>query len=390
MLASLAIALVPIGKAGMQPHAQEARLALSSGTDKSGVVAALRKAALPGGSAAAGTVSPADGQEHARFALSAGDLEPASPFRFSGNVTDRERAVQCLALAAWYEAGDDAPSQRSVIQVVLNRVAHPAFPKSVCGVVFQGSERRTGCQFTFTCDGSMVRRQPSVVALARARALAQSALNGAVDASVFQATHYHADYVQPWWAPSLERLGTVGRHIFYRWSGARGTLAGRPTLAGEADPYALMSAPLPEPGAAASTQIAPSVADDAALMLLPEEPVPTIAYAPVLPTPARPASNTQFMQVSPARASGRWAMTALDRCNGRTSCQVIGYVDPGQAERNRNAPAYTRERPMFLFIRDASTGMELALWDCDRVQRPSSDQCLPQAGSQLNQLMRER
>ena len=390
-LALLAIALLPIGKATMQPHAQEARLAPSPAapSTRADVVAALRRVALPAGTGRFVPSSATGDGAKPNLALAAGDLQPASPFRFHGNATDRERAVQCLALTAWYEAGDDAIAQRSVIQVVLNRVAHPAFPKSVCGVVFQGSERRTGCQFTFTCDGSMIRRQPSVAALARARALALSALAGAVDTSVLQATHYHADYVQPWWAPSLERLGIVGRHIFYRWGGARGALAGRPKLAGEADPYALMATrPLDSD---AGTALAPSLpGEDPEALAPPLETLPTLAD----PLPPRvalpPPSSTQFLEVNPGSASGRWAMSALERCGGKASCQVVGYGDADQLVRNQWAPARGRERPLFLFIRDASTGMELALWDCDRVQRPAADQCLPQAGAQLNRLMRER
>ena len=42
-------------------------------------------------------------------------------------------------------------------QVILNRVRDPNFPASVCGVVYQGAERVTGCQFSFTCDGSLAR-----------------------------------------------------------------------------------------------------------------------------------------------------------------------------------------------------------------------------------------
>ena len=31
------------------------------------------------------------------------------------------------------------------------------------------------------------------------------------------ATHYHADYVEPRWAKSLQLVGRIGAHIFYRW-----------------------------------------------------------------------------------------------------------------------------------------------------------------------------
>jgi hypothetical protein len=71
---------------------------------------------------------------------------------------DHDRALQCLTSAIYYEAASEPDDgQRAVAQVVLNRVAHPSFPKTVCGVVFQGSEKSTGCQFTFTCDGALAR-----------------------------------------------------------------------------------------------------------------------------------------------------------------------------------------------------------------------------------------
>ena len=112
---------------------------------------------------------------------------------------------------------------------------HPAFPKSVCGVVYQGSQRRTGCQFSFTCDGSLKgRRDPA--AWARARKVAAGALAGSVYGPAGLATHYHADYVRPWWAASLRHAVTVGSHIFYRWRGAWGDPQSyrRPYLAAEA------------------------------------------------------------------------------------------------------------------------------------------------------------
>jgi hypothetical protein len=111
-----------------------------------------------------------------------------------------------------------------VAQVVLNRVRHPAFPKSICGVVYQGSERKTGCQFTFTCDGSLA-RVPVPALWARARAVATAALEGSVEPAVGTATHYHANWVVPYWASSLTRSADIGAHIFYRWNGFWGTPA---------------------------------------------------------------------------------------------------------------------------------------------------------------------
>ncbi|AUW60060.1 cell wall hydrolase [Sphingobium sp. SCG-1] len=139
-----------------------------------------------------------------------------------GDGTNFVRSLDCLTAAVYYEAASESlDGQRAVAQVVLNRTRHPAFPHSVCGVVFQGSERRTGCQFTFTCDGSLM-RAPSKRGWAQARAVADAALAGYVYGPVGWATHYHTDYVAPYWAPTLAKAAVVGAHIFYRWPGGWG------------------------------------------------------------------------------------------------------------------------------------------------------------------------
>jgi len=144
----------------------------------------------------------------------------ARGFVSRGTGIDKARALDCLAKAVYYEAASESEGgQRAVAQVVLNRVAHPAYPKTVCGVVYQGSQRRTGCQFSFTCDGSLARK-PSATYWARALAVSRRALSGQVYAPVGLATHYHTTWVNPYWAPSLAHIGTIGAHRFYRWPGA--------------------------------------------------------------------------------------------------------------------------------------------------------------------------
>jgi spore germination cell wall hydrolase CwlJ-like protein len=146
----------------------------------------------------------------------------AAPFDFKGSSAIRQQALTCLASAVFYEAGSqDDNGERAVAQVVLNRVRHPAFPGTVCGVVYEGSTRATGCQFTFTCDGSLY-RQPDAIGWRRAYKIADAALNGYVYAPVGWATHYHADYVVPYWASTLAKNAVVGAHIFYHWAGEWG------------------------------------------------------------------------------------------------------------------------------------------------------------------------
>lgn len=135
----------------------------------------------------------------------------AKPFR-SGAQGD----LDCLTEAVYYEARGEGPAgQAAVAQVVLNRVRHPSFPKSVCAVVYQG------CQFSFACDGS-TRRGRESGAWSRARRVASDALAGAVAANVGNATHFHTVHVSPRWGPSLLRVGQVGLHVFYRFSGRNG------------------------------------------------------------------------------------------------------------------------------------------------------------------------
>ena len=154
--------------------------------------------------------------------LAGGPNPAAAPFSFRGDSAARKRALECLASAVYYEAGSqDDNGERAVAQVVLNRVRHPAFPASICGVVYQGSTRATGCQFTFTCDGSLY-RQPDLAGWRRAYTIAHQALGGYVHAPVGYATHYHANYVVPYWAPTLAKNAVVGAHIFYRWAGGWG------------------------------------------------------------------------------------------------------------------------------------------------------------------------
>jgi spore germination cell wall hydrolase CwlJ-like protein len=146
----------------------------------------------------------------------------AQPFRMAGAL-DASRDLDCLAQAVYYEArGEGLSGMQAVAQVVLNRARHPAFPKSVCGVVYQGAARHVGCQFSFVCDGSM-RRGKEPGAWRRAREVAARAMGGYVMASVGNATHFHTTGVSPKWRNHLMRVAQVGTHVFYRFGGRGGS-----------------------------------------------------------------------------------------------------------------------------------------------------------------------
>ncbi len=165
---------------------------------------------------------PADGIKAAADFATGGS---ARPFVLQASAVEQSRALKCLTDAIYYEAANEPDAgQRAVAQVILNRMRHPTYPNSVCGVIYQGSERATGCQFSYSCDGSMA-RIPARAAWLRAQRVASQALAGSVYAPVGMATHYHATYVYPYWAPSLNFVGTIGAHRFYSWKGS----AGRPS-----------------------------------------------------------------------------------------------------------------------------------------------------------------
>ena len=160
----------------------------------------------------------------------------ASAFAFRGlTAADSLRSQLCLTAAIYYEAASESDEgQRAVAQVVLNRVRHPAYPNTVCDVVYQGTERGDRlCQFSFACDGSLA-RTPSRSAWDRASRVARLALAGYVLPTVGTATHYHTLAVNPYWNKSLTATAIVGAHIFYRW----GNAVGSPALSTRAIPGA--------------------------------------------------------------------------------------------------------------------------------------------------------
>lgn len=124
---------------------------------------------------------------------------------------------RCLGIGVYFEArGEPVKGQRAVAQVILNRVKNPAYPNSVCGVVYQNKHKRNRCQFSFACD-RIRDRIKSKEHWAVATGVANDAIDGKVWLkSVGSSSHYHADYVRPRWRRSMKRLTKIGRHIFYR------------------------------------------------------------------------------------------------------------------------------------------------------------------------------
>jgi len=223
------------GQPGHLSIGQLQKLAAGADPASLGIAAApINRLPLPAGAQAVGSDAA---KINAARPFAADPILPMRPFVLKTDAEDRARAVHCLAQAIYYEAArEPTKGQQAVAQVVLNRVRHPAYPKTVCGVVYQGASLPTGCQFTFTCDGAL-RWRPEADLWDRATAVAKQALAGYVDRDVGSATHYHAAYVAPYWAPTLVKMTQVGQHIFYRWSGTwgepvafTGRYAGRETI----------------------------------------------------------------------------------------------------------------------------------------------------------------
>jgi spore germination cell wall hydrolase CwlJ-like protein len=278
-------------------------------------------------------LGPGDAEALNAFLPAAGGpLTPAQPFVLAASGAERERAALCLTQAIYYEAATEPLSgQQAVAQTVLNRLRHPDFPKSVCGVVYEGAAQITGCQFSFTCDGSR-ERAPIEPYWGRARAVAEAALAGFVQKEVGPATHYHADYVFPRWGPEMVKIGQIGAHIFYRYPGPLGRveeLTGR-YLGGELN--VSMAGPSPGAIAAARAAAAASGAPVGAVIA---------AAAPVSPTDMRPrvAGQIIFGRRIPSKDE-------IGRINGQLAT-LNGETPGAAAPRPAGAPTPTITPPPF-------------------------------------------
>jgi cell wall hydrolase len=186
----------------------------------------MRIAAMQHEAAArAGTASPLD------QLLGATVLTSPSPLRIA-DPAEVAHDIDCLTAAVYYEArGEPREGQAAVAQVVLNRLRDAHFPKTVCGVVYQGLASHE-CQFTFACNGATAaRREPD--AWDRAKAVATRALDGYVTPAVGGATHYHVASLGEIWGNQLVRVARIGQHVFYRRHGGAAHIAAAASAPGE-------------------------------------------------------------------------------------------------------------------------------------------------------------
>ncbi|MFB0872782.1 MULTISPECIES: cell wall hydrolase [unclassified Sphingobium] len=313
------------------------------------------------------------------------DANPAArPFLFAGSDEDLARAVDCLAAAELYEAGDDAVGEQAVAQVVLNRVRHPAFPKTVCGVVFQGQERATGCQFTFTCDGALA-RTPGEAAWARARAIARAALAGKVFKPVGYATHYHTDWVVPYWSGRLDKIVAVDTHLFFRWRGWWGTppafrlsrAGGEPLIPKiaalslahrEAAPGAL-----PVPAATAPAEALAALAARPQRAIGAESLGKSLGGARLVAI--APDGKGFLVELPRGSAPDGWPAVAQTFCAGRPDCRIMGWK-AGSAPAGLPLTEPQMDAMSFAYIHALGVGLQRSLWNCAQTPRALPRDCM--------------
>jgi hypothetical protein len=331
----------------------------------------------------------------------------AAPFTFKGSPLDFERAQDCLAATIYYEAANEKPEgQMAVVQVVLNRARHPAYPRTVCGVVFQGHERRTGCQFSYTCDGSMVRRTPPEEMWQRFRAMAAAMLNGQVYGPVGTATHYHTDWVRPYWSAKLDKIRAEQSHLFFKWTGFWGTPAAFKGIYQGAEPsFAKMgivssahrtpdfnldevmrsqmqsqefkaeAEPLPLPTNETSAKpitgaiLPPPTSQDVA--------APGVASPiPQMPS-AEERAKDSFLLHAPRSTEPSALMTmATGLCGTRAYCKVMIWADKSAVPKALPMDDDARAKLAFSYLRNQDQGFEKPLWNCDIFARLDRKQCM--------------
>ncbi|MCI4588673.1 cell wall hydrolase [Sphingobium sp. BYY-5] len=315
------------------------------------------------------------------------DPNPAArPYLFSGSETDLARATDCLAAAEIYEAGDDAVGEEAVAQVVLNRVRHPAFPKTVCGVVFQGQERSTGCQFTFTCDGALA-RTPQQAAWDRAREIARNALAGKVYGAVGHATHYHTDWVVPYWSGSLDKITAVGTHLFFRWRGWWGTPPAFRKGGETGEPLIARIARFSTAHQAAGETVPdgpPVLVAGTGAAVLAAQPQQIINETSLGKTVggARlamlgPGGKSFLVELARDSTPDSWPAMAQTFCAGRPECRIMAWR-AGGAPTRLPLDDGAIEAMSFAYIHNVGSGLQRALWNCTQTPRAIPSQCMRQ------------
>ena len=301
------------------------------------------------------------------------DPNPAArPFRFAGGPEDLARATDCMAAGILYEAGDDTLGERAVAQVVLNRLHHPAFPKTVCGVVFEGQDRSTGCQFSFSCDGAITRWHPTDDAWRRAREVAAAALSGAVFKQVGYATHYHTDWVVPYWQSSLDKITAVNTHLFFRWSGWWGTPPAFGRHPETVEPVITQLAGISDAHktGAALAEVDAALAEASAAMGFAAAAESTAA----LTTPIE--GDTILVTLPRGQTADGLPAMAAQACGDKPFCRYMAWTDGTKAATAIPLDLAQMAALSFSYMRDRASDYERPLWNCRQFKRADTTQCM--------------
>jgi spore germination cell wall hydrolase CwlJ-like protein len=315
--------------------------------------------------------------------LTKAGIPGAAPYFFFGSEADHARAIDCLAATVYYEAGNEAiEGQMAVVQVVLNRARHPAYPKTICGVVFQGHERRTGCQFSYTCDGSMVRRKPPAETWKRFRGMARAMTNGLVYTPVGLATHYHTDWVLPYWSAKLDKVRVERTHLFFRYHGYWGSPKAFVARTKGTEPVFAKLGSLSEvhsTGETLTPEDAVQMAEpmeatldqsiDDIVALSPDRVAETIA-------PETKGKEVFILYVDPLLEPEGLTAMAKNACGDLKRCKVLAWADPGLMPRGLPISSEERASMAFTYQRDPAKGLNGSKWNCVLFPRDRATECL--------------
>ncbi|MDD1450565.1 cell wall hydrolase [Sphingomonas sp. H160509] len=236
----------------------------------------------------------------------------------------------------------------------------------------RGQDRSTGCQFSFSCDGALTRWHPTDDAWRRAREVAAASLSGAVFKQVGYATHYHTDWVVPYWQSSLDKITAVNTHLFFRWSGWWGT---PPAFGRRPETVEPVIAQLAELSDAHKTGAALAEADAAlaeASIAMGFGPVAETTPAPAVPVDA----DTILVALPRGQTADGLTTLAAQACGDKQFCRYMAWTDGSKAATSLPlAPAQTAALS-FSYLRDRASGYEKSLWNCRQFKRADPAQCV--------------
>jgi hypothetical protein len=198
-------------------------------------------------------------------------------------------------------------------------------------------------------------------------------LKGTVVKRVGLATHYHTDWVLPYWSPTLDKIARVQTHLFFRWKGWWGTPpAFRSGYAGNEpiDPRIAYLAPGLSPESITAAGPAGVV-------------IPNVSQATLgknVPKLIDPDRAQFVLQLDKDAFPGSYASTALGICKGKSECTVMGWLKPEQIPTTVPIRPANMQAVSFLYRRRPSMEHDQALWNCRVFKRPDAAQCIPGTG----------